>query len=204
MNRASVAVAIAALAALGREADAQHPAWAELEGMVVGGPVDAVFALGLECRPGGSPGGTIPPTAVAELLFGSVFPHPHHVDSASARALERGTVCAGRLWGDSATVLAFAMERRIVVLTVLFALNSSAAIPVADVRSRLRALWGRGNGPLQLEEWGGTRYRAYLMDGLGGDEARTRRRLTMYDVRACTAFEKLVHALGEPGAPLPC
>jgi len=101
-------------------------------------------------------------------------------------------------------VLAFAMERRIIAVTVLFAFNSSTAIAVPDVRSRLRARWGRGSGVPQLEEWGGTRYRAYLMDGLGSDRDPTRRRLTMYDVRGCTAFEQLVHALGEPGRPLAC
>ena len=31
-----------------------------------------------------------------------------------------------------------------------------------------------------------------------------RPRLTLYDVRACTAFDRLVHELGEPGRPQAC
>lgn len=181
---------------------AQRPAWAELDGMVLGGPLDAVFPLGLECRPGSQFGGPIPPVHRAAVLFGDVFPHSHHNPQAAARALEPATVCMGKIWEGQAVAIVFAQDRRIGAITVLYALRPDSAMPVEQVRQRLRARWGRGEGTATLEEWWGERYRSYLLDANTGNPIG--RRVTMVDLRACTAFDRALHRAGEPGKPAPC
>jgi len=205
MRHASAGIALLWLVGSAAPAVAQHPAWAELEGLVVGGPVDVVFPLGFDCRPAIPPGTALHyAAAYAAFLFADVLPHSHHDDSAAVRSLDRGTVCRGRIWGDSASVLVFSMDRRIATIRVFFASDTARAMAVEDVRARVRALWGRGSGPPQLEEWGSGRYRAYLMDGIPVGDGPGERRLTLYDVRACTAFDRLVHKAGEPGKAAEC
>jgi len=181
---------------------AQRPAWAELEGMVLGGPLDAVFPLGLECRPGSAFGGPVSPVALITVLFGNAFAHSHHNGAAAVRALEPATVCMGKIWEGQAVALVFAMNRQIGAITVLYALRPDSAMPVEAVRRRLRARWGRGAGTATLEEWWGERYRAYLLDAATDD--RFGRRVTLLDLRACTAFDRALHQAGEPGRPGVC
>lgn len=170
--------------------------------MVLGGPLDAVFPLGLSCRPGSAADGPVTPVRLASVLLGNAFPHDHRDAEAARRALAGATVCAGTLWADSAPVLVLGVERRIGAITVLFALEPARAIPSDTVRRRVRRAWGRGVGTPQLEEWGTGRFRAYLLDTDGWD--RLQRRLTMVDARACTAFDRLLHQAGEPGRAEAC
>lgn len=169
--------------------------------MVLGGTLDAVFPLGLECQPGASFAGPISPVALVTVLFGNAFAHAHYDREAAVRALQPATVCSGKIWEGQAVALVFAMNRQIGAITVLYALRSDSAMPVEAVRRRLRARWGRGEGTATLEEWWGERYRAYLLDAASD---RFGRRVTLLDLRACTAFDRALHQAGEPGRPQPC
>jgi hypothetical protein len=179
---------------------AQRPPWARLDSLVVGGPVDAVFPLGMTCRPG-TTGLTegIPALQLATMAFGNAFAHSHRSPEASRRALERVTVCVGRIWNERAWTVVLAMQRRIAAISVFFA-TPQDTIPADTVRRWLRRRWGRGEGNEVLEEWWHDRYRAYLLNGGGSWD----RRAVAFDVRACSLFDRLLHDAGEPGTAVPC
>jgi hypothetical protein len=181
---------------------AQRPAWAELEGMALGGPIDAVFSLGLNCRPGSAFDGSVSGVALTTILFGNSFAHSHYRADAARRALDSVTVCRGPIWPDSALVLVLGIARRIGAITVLYDYSPNRGMAADSVRRRVRRRWGRGVGTDALEEWGEGRYRAYLLNVDNRD--RTQRRLTLLDARACTAFDRLLHQVGEPGRAVPC
>jgi hypothetical protein len=197
-GRSLLAVGMALAGAPG--AAAQRPAWAELDSVVVGGPVDVVFALGMVCRPGNAAVSEgMDPLAVTAMAFGNAFAHSHETPEASRRALEHATVCVGRIWNDRAFCVVLAIQRRIGALSVVYAFRRDS-IPVDSVRRRIRSRWGRGDGNDALEEWWHDRYRAYLLNAPGP----WGRRVVSFDVRACTAFDRLLHQAGEPGKATPC
>jgi hypothetical protein len=139
------------------------------------------------------------PLAVTTMAFGNAFAHSHRTADASRRALEHATVCAGRIWNNRAFCVVLATRRRVSAISVLYAFRGDS-IPADSVRHRLRTRWGRGGGNAVLEEWWHDRYRPYLLNSSGP----WGRRVVLFDVRACTAFDRLLHQAGEPGNATPC
>ena len=190
-----------------------QPRWAALQGIRLGGPEDDILAKGGECRPGdvaGPLGPGMSSFAFAQATFGYALPHSHQPRDSSAirRALGVGTLCRVQL-DSSAHALAAAMDRRVVAVIVYF-VTDSGVVPADSVRRLAYAAWGRPthHSP-NLDTWSNSRYRSYLLvpyrpAPIYRTGWMTAPQLIMFDIAACTAFDRRAHRAGAVGEAGEC
>ena len=212
MNAGSVASLLAALAFLPSELTGQgrtgERRWSGFDGLELGDYVDELLARDAECRSPLAAEGSNPlatPTQIADLAFGRILPHGHQIEPAARAVLGDALWCGLRIWDGRGGAMALAFDRTIVAIMIHFNWPGLSPTAIDTILTRARSEWGPGEvvKARVLVQWWGERYRAFFLVPQY-TPVENAVQLVLYDVRACSAFERRIHRAGERGPPAAC